>query len=89
MTARVRRLGRNTAWILRTIAAGSRYGRDIMEMTGLSGGTVYPALRRLERRGLVTSAPEDPRAARDAGRAARRYYALTPAGHAEVSAWRG
>jgi len=79
-----RALGRNAAWILRTIAAGSRYGFDIMEVTGLPGGTVYPALHRLERRGLLASTPEDPRVAREAGRIARRYYVLTPAGRAAV-----
>jgi PadR family transcriptional regulator, regulatory protein PadR len=41
---------------------------------------VYPALGRLERDGLVTSAWENEQAAHAEGRPARRYYKLTAPG---------
>ena len=45
-------LSMNTSveYILQTLHAGYVYGFSVMEMTGLPSGTVYPALRRLERR---------------------------------------
>jgi DNA-binding PadR family transcriptional regulator len=49
-----------------------------MEVTGLPSGTVYPALRRLERDRLIISRWEELPASRQ--RPARRYYKLTPAG---------
>ena len=36
------------ALILQALDHGYRYGFDIMTITGLASGTVYPALRRLE-----------------------------------------
>ncbi len=41
--------------ILRAVENGYQYGFDIMDVTGLPSGTVYPALRRLEDGGLVIS----------------------------------
>ena len=41
-----------TAAVLLAIESGHRYGFDIMDVTGLPDGTVYPILRRLERLGL-------------------------------------
>ena len=38
----------SSAVILRAVADGYLYGFDIIDMTGEPGGTVYPALRRLE-----------------------------------------
>jgi DNA-binding PadR family transcriptional regulator len=72
------RLTHATALILRAIAAGHRHGFEIMEVSGLPSGTVYPALRRLEREGALASAWEDapgtgPR---------RRVYRLTAEGRA-------
>jgi PadR family transcriptional regulator PadR len=49
-------------------------------VTGLPSGTVYPALRRLERDGLVTSNWEPEDAALKESRPARRYYELTRTG---------
>jgi DNA-binding PadR family transcriptional regulator len=49
------RLTHPTALILRAIAAGHLHGFDIMEVSGLPSGTVYPALRRLEREGALVS----------------------------------
>ena len=66
--------------ILQAVASGFRYGFEIMDATGLPSGTVYPALRGLERRGLVVSQWENEQAARDAGRPARKYYELTATG---------
>jgi hypothetical protein len=43
------KLSHTAAMILQAIEAGFVYGFSIMEMTGLPSGTVYPAMRRLER----------------------------------------
>jgi DNA-binding PadR family transcriptional regulator len=66
--------------ILQAIASGHRYGFDIMDATGLPSGTVYPALRKLERSGLVRAKWEGERAARKEQRPARRYYEVTAEG---------
>lgn len=65
---------------MNAIAAGHRHGFDIIDVTGLPGGTVYPALGRLETEGLVVSRWEDPSIGREQGRPPRRYYELRPAG---------
>jgi DNA-binding PadR family transcriptional regulator len=69
-----------SAAILHAVAAGSRFGFDIMQATGLTSGTVYPALERLEAAGYLTSTWEDAADAHAAGRPARRYFTLTAAG---------
>jgi PadR family transcriptional regulator, regulatory protein PadR len=69
-----------TAAVLLAIRAGHRYGFDLMDATGLPNGTVYPLLRRLERRGVLVAAWEDAELARADQRPPRRYYRLTPAG---------
>lgn len=74
------RLTHATALILRALAAGHRHGFQIMEVSGLASGTVYPALRRLERAGKVRSAWEAEGEAREAGRPRRRVYHLNAAG---------
>jgi len=66
--------------ILHAIASGSRFGFDIMAATGLTSGTVYPALDRLEGLGLLVSHWEDESAAHAEGRPARRYFRLTRRG---------
>ena len=66
--------------ILHAVAGGSRFGFDIMAATGLTSGTVYPALDRMERLGFLKSHWEDDAAARTEGRPARRYFRLTAAG---------
>ena len=43
-------------------------------------GTLYRALARLEKMGLVRSRQEDPRVAAQENRPVRRLYTLTPAG---------
>jgi PadR family transcriptional regulator PadR len=71
--------------ILQAVAHGYHYGFDIMDLTGLPSGTVYPALRRLEASGLVVSKWEDEDAARNEQRPARKYYKLTAAGRQSLS----
>jgi len=73
--------------ILHAIADGNRFGFDIMDATGLTSGTVYPALDRLETLGYVTSHWEDARIARRDKRPPRRYFDLTTSGaHALAAA---
>ncbi|MEJ2204297.1 MAG: PadR family transcriptional regulator [Gemmatimonadota bacterium] len=69
-----------TAAVLLAIQAQHRYGFDIMDATGLPDGTVYPILRRLERRGVLVGAWEEESTARAEQRPQRRYYRLTPVG---------
>lgn len=80
-----RRLTFATAVVLQAIDVGRGYGFDIMDATGLPSGTVYPALRRLERDGLVASHWEADDIAEDAQRPPRRYYRVAPAGSAALS----
>jgi DNA-binding PadR family transcriptional regulator len=57
-----------------------------MGATGLTSGTVYPTLDRLEQLGLVRSRWEAEAAAHRAGRPPRRYFHLTAAGEAALAA---
>ncbi len=66
--------------ILHAVASGSRFGFDIMAATGLTSGTVYPALDRLEQLGFLRSHWEDEAEAHAEGRPARRYFRLTAPG---------
>lgn len=74
------KLSHTAAMILRTIDCGYSYGFDIMEITGLPSGTVYPALRRLERDALISARWEAEATAAAEQRPSRRYYRLTRAG---------
>jgi PadR family transcriptional regulator PadR len=69
-----------TAVILQALASGYRYGFDIIGVTGLPSGTVYPALRRLEENRQVRSSWENEAVAHRNQRPARKYYTLTKAG---------
>jgi PadR family transcriptional regulator, regulatory protein PadR len=73
-------LSYSAAAILQAVANGYKYGFDIMDITGLPSGTVYPALRRLEESGLVASKWERGEIAQREQRPARKYYQLTPDG---------
>jgi DNA-binding PadR family transcriptional regulator len=73
------------ALILQAIESGYGYGFDIMTITGLASGTVYPALRRLEDALLVVSKWERPAIAQAAQRPARKYYEITKAGSASLA----
>ncbi len=74
-----------TATVLLAVRAGHRYGFDVMDATGLPDGTVYPILRRLERRGVLEGQWEPVEHARKEQRPQRRYYRLTPVGEASLS----
>ncbi len=76
----MRRLSIIAVSVLQAIANGYQYGFDVIDRTGLPSGTVYPALSRLERDGLVKSAWESDADAHADGRPARRYYKLTAPG---------
>jgi PadR family transcriptional regulator len=77
--------------LLASLEAGPRHGYAIMEAlrAGSGGqfdlptGTVYPALRRLERAGLIRGTWSQ------AGGRQRRVYDLTPAGRRMLAAERG
>lgn len=72
--------------ILQTIHSGAVYGFSVMEITGLPSGTVYPALRRLERDGFIRSRWESETAAENEQRPARKYYKLTSSGRVILEA---
>lgn len=66
--------------VLQAVSGGYLYGFDIIDISGLPGGTVYPALRRLEEAGYLTSQWEKPSIAQAQPRPQRKYYELTRAG---------
>jgi DNA-binding PadR family transcriptional regulator len=71
------RLSLGSVAILHAVASGSRFGFDIMDATGLTSGSVYPALDRLEGLGLLESSWENQQIAHREKRPARRYFTLT------------
>jgi DNA-binding PadR family transcriptional regulator len=71
--------------VLHAVASGTSHGFDIIDSTHLPGGTVYPALSRLERDGFVSSSWEDVTVARASGRPPRRYYRVTRTGVRELN----
>ena len=73
-------LSLGTVMVLHAMARGCQYGFDIMEETGLTSGTIYPALDRLEGLGLAKSQWEEARIAHREKRPARRYYQITREG---------
>src|SRR5450631_2837857 len=82
------RISHTSAMILQAIGIGHIYGYTVMEVTGLASGTVYPALRRLERDQLIRSQWERQSIADAALRPPRRYYRLTRSGDAALEAAR-
>jgi PadR family transcriptional regulator, regulatory protein PadR len=54
-----------------------RYGYDLMKATDIKSGTLYPALMRLEEKGLMESRWSEPQ---QDGRPPRHMYRLTDAG---------
>src|SRR5215475_5083910 len=70
----------STAVILQAVDHGYLYGFDIIDITGLPGGTVYPALRRMEETGYLISKWEKPSIAQAEPRPPRKYYGLTSSG---------
>jgi DNA-binding PadR family transcriptional regulator len=82
------KLSHTAALILQALDAGFVYGFSIMEMTGLPSGTVYPAMRRLERDDLIRSQWEKQSIADAEQRPPRKYYRLTAAGKSTLEASR-
>jgi len=80
------KLSHTAALILQAIHAGFVYGFSLMEMTGLPSGTVYPAMRRLERDGISQSQREQQSIGDADPRPLRKYYKLTRAGKTTLEA---
>ena len=79
-------LSYGSAAILHAVASGRQFGFDVMDATGLTSGTVYPALDRLESAGYLRSKWESEDVAHAEGRPARRYFTLTAPGAAALQA---
>jgi PadR family transcriptional regulator, regulatory protein PadR len=75
------KLSHTAAMVLQSIELGHIYGYSVMEVTGLPSGTVYPALRRLERDDLIVSRWEKRKMAEFEQRPPRKYYKITRAGN--------
>jgi PadR family transcriptional regulator, regulatory protein PadR len=80
------KLSHTAAMILQALHTGHIYGFGVMEATGLPSGTVYPALRRMERDELIRSHWEKQAIADDEQRPPRKYYKLTAAGRTTLEA---
>jgi DNA-binding PadR family transcriptional regulator len=74
--------------VLQAIHSGCIYGFGVKQVTGLPSGTVYLAMRRLERDGLILSQWEKQPFADAEHRSVRRYYRLTRASRATLEASR-
>ncbi len=72
------------AVVLHAIHSGQRYGFQIMAAIELPSGTVYPALRRLEKGGLIRSHWEKATVARAEQRPIRKYYEVTAGGQSAL-----
>jgi DNA-binding PadR family transcriptional regulator len=81
-------LSHTSAMLLQAIAAGHVYGYTVMEVTGLPSGTIYPALRRMERDQLIRSQWERQSVADAEQRPPRKYYKLSRAGEKTLEASR-
>ena len=80
------KLSHTAAMILQAVNAGYVYGFSVMEMTCLPSGTVYPAMRRLERDELIRSQWEQQSIADAEQRPPRKYYRLTRTGRVTLEA---
>ena len=74
------KLSHTAAFILQAISSGYGYGFSVMEVTGLASGTIYPAVRRLEKAQLVRSKWEKQSIADAEQRPPRKYYTITSGG---------
>lgn len=72
------------AMVLHALARGHQYGFDVIAETGLTSGSVYPTLDRLERDGLARSNWEDAKVAHAEKRPPRRYFEITDEGKQEL-----
>lgn len=79
-----KRLPVGAVMVLHALARGHRYGFDLISETGLTSGSVYPTLDRLEREGLVRSQWEDASVAHEEKRPPRKYYEITDHGKTEL-----
>lgn len=76
-----------TLLLLRLLAERESYGYEVVQrlrgvgLSGITEGTVYPALSRLQREGRI-----DSRLVPSSSGPARKYYRPTPAGHAALNA---
>lgn len=70
----------NQVLVLQALDSGCQYGFEVMSLTALSAGTVYPILRRFEACRYVSSRKEDDAEAHAEGRPARRLHEITAAG---------
>jgi PadR family transcriptional regulator, regulatory protein PadR len=82
------RVSRQMLKVLKTFVEKRREGQsgaELAKSTGVSSGTLYPLLQRLEHAGWVTSAWEqiDPS---EEGRPRRRFYTLTALGQSRAIA---
>lgn len=64
------------------------YGYEIMQMTGLASGTLYPILMRFEKEGWLSSGWEDA-SPQEEGRPRRRLYRITGAGQSASAQYLG
>jgi len=78
--AKKKELSLGSVMVLHALARGCQYGFDIMEETGLTSGTIYPALDKLEALGLATSEWEEGKIAQQEKRPPRRYYRISQRG---------
>ena len=71
-------------------AHGFLIAKEMLDREGarllIAHGTLYKALGRMERAGLLESRWEDPMVAADAGRPRRRFYRVTAAGQSAFAA---
>jgi PadR family transcriptional regulator PadR len=82
------RVSRQMLKVLKMMVEKPREGRSGAELakeTGISSGTLYPLLQRLEHAGWVTSAWEGINPT-EAGRPRRRFYTLTAHGQSRAIA---
>jgi len=79
------KLSMGVVTVLHAVADGKRFGFEIMDATGFTSGTVYPALDRLEEERCLKSSWEDAKVAHREGRPPRRYFSLTPTGAAVLA----
>jgi len=80
MSQPTRLLSYQAVAVLHAVASGVPYGFQIIDETGLTSGTVYTSLGRLERDGYLRSRWEDARTAHEDKRPPRRYYSITAHG---------
>ncbi len=78
------KLSHTAAMVLQAVDAGYIYGFRVMEATGLPSGTVYPAMRRLERDRLIISQWEKQSIADAEQRPPRKYYKITRTGRSTL-----